>query len=465
MTDNGYLPSLAEHSERTILGAFERDPTRFPEVDLSITEFGLASHRVIYGAMAALHSEGRGWDDIVLAEVLRQRGELGILGETPLAYLASLTEGLYPKIPLDEHVALIREAARKRKLEALGERLLQHVQDPTQAAVGLESHLRTFVDQLAESTSIKTQAAGYTLTPLGELFLKPEAPTDYVWMNRLVAGTVSIVAAKPKVGKSVFGRNLTFAVATGNPFIGLPTKQGSVLYLGLEEREQEITADFRALGATGKEPIFVHVGPPSPMPIADLIAQIRERRPCLVVVDPMIRILPPNGNGDPYAQAYAVLGPLVDVALETGTHIQLLHHSPKGEKLDTIDALLGSIGLAGIAATVLVYKRTPENYRTLETRQRVGDDLPETMLTFDKTTKRLSVGASREVKELDDTERRILELLAATPGKAQPLSLIRNQVKGDTGVKGKALNSLCAEGKVLRFGKGKRNAPFLYSKA
>jgi RecA-family ATPase len=65
-----------------------------------------------------------------------------------------------------------------------------------------------------------------------------------------VAGTFSLAVAKPKVGKSTFARNLALAVSKGIPFLGRETKQGSVIYLALEERVEDITADFRAMGAS-----------------------------------------------------------------------------------------------------------------------------------------------------------------------------------------------------------------------
>ena len=46
---------------------------------------------------------------------------------------------------------------------------------------------------------------------------------------------MSVFAAKPKVGKSTFARNLAMAVARGNPFLGRNTAKGPVVYLALEE--------------------------------------------------------------------------------------------------------------------------------------------------------------------------------------------------------------------------------------
>lgn len=53
--------------------------------------------------------------------------------------------------------------------------------------------------------SMHEDQRGYALVPLGELMGVPDAPVDYLLEKRLVAGTVSVVVAKPKVGKVHIG--------------------------------------------------------------------------------------------------------------------------------------------------------------------------------------------------------------------------------------------------------------------
>jgi RecA-family ATPase len=69
----------------------------------------------------------------------------------------------------------------------------------------------------------------------------------------LPSGGFSLVAAKPKVGKSTFARCLGLSVACGEPFLGRRTQQGAVIYLALEEKRAEVRKHFQAMGATGEE--------------------------------------------------------------------------------------------------------------------------------------------------------------------------------------------------------------------
>src|SRR6185437_4164766 len=172
-----------------------------------------------------------------------------------------------------EHVANVRGTAERyargegftagpRLAELVGEPVVSRARD----WLGLRAVAETpqLRDESAAAVAPRPDAhgaganCGFKLTHIGELLSRPDTPEDFVWEGRLARGTVSIMVAKPKVGKSTVARNLTLAVSHGEPFLDQPTKQGECIYLALEECEEAVKADFRALGATGAEPIFVH---------------------------------------------------------------------------------------------------------------------------------------------------------------------------------------------------------------
>ncbi len=302
-------------------------------------------------------------------------------------------------------------------------------------------------------------ANGFTLIPLGELLKKPDVPLEYVWDGRLVAGTVSGVFAKPKVGKGTLARNFALALSRGEEFLGLPTKQGKCIYLALEEREQDVKADFRAMGADGTEPIDVHVAAAPPEGIRALCELVLEHKPRLVVIDPIIRLARIKDE-KAYGETYAVLGPLIDAARQTGTHIMFLHHSSKAPKADPTDSPLGSTALGAIPAT-LIYLKRAERYRTIQTVQRLGEEMPETVLQFDPDTKRLSTGGTREEAETETLSGDILDFLKAA-GEPKTEPEITEAVEGKTKFVRRALRQLVEQGKVFRDGCGKRGDPYRY---
>jgi hypothetical protein len=313
----------------------------------------------------------------------------------------------------------------------------------------------------AATESTSKPGNGFKLAGIGELLTRPEVPPDYLVDGLLVRGTLSCVVAKPKVGKSTFARGICFAVARGEPFLGRSTRSGACIYLALEERSEEVTADFRAMGADGTEPIDVHADTAPASATLSLVDLVRKRRPALVVIDPLFRLAPIRDE-KAYAEVYAALGPLIDLSRETGTHILLTHHAGKSPKADPIDSPLGSTAIGGAAATTIVLNRRGA-YRTVQTVTRIGQVLPETILSFDPETRLLSVGGTRAESDCQGIEKEIVEFLEAGGEKCE--REIVDHVTGTNAVKRKALRSLVKKGVVRRRGTGKKGDPFKYSYA
>jgi hypothetical protein len=300
---------------------------------------------------------------------------------------------------------------------------------------------------------------GFTLSHLSELFSRADIPQEYVVENLLISGTVSCVAAKPKVGKSTFVRNLCLAVSRGDDFLGLKTKQGECIYLALEEREEDLKNDFRAMGADGSEPIYIHAAAAPAEGIARLCDLVRVRRPVLVVIDPLFRLARIRDE-KAYAETYAALGPLIDVAREAGTHVLLTHHAGKSTRADAIDAPLGSTAIGGAVCTLIYLKRT-ETMRTIQTVQRIGQDIPETVLQFDVKSRSLSLGEEKAAADLQAIGETVLEFLRGTD-EPKTENEIDGAVEGKTGQKRKALRGLVTQGRISREGIGRKGDPYRY---
>ena len=93
-------------------------------------------------------------------------------------------------------------------------------------------------------------------------------------------------------------------------------------------------------------------------------------------------------------------------------------------------------------------------FRTISTVQRYGEDLPESVLSFDREAKTAELAGTRAEAE----EKRIsAEILAALAGK-QPTGEeeLLADIEGRTGPKRKVLRVLVKDGKVSRAGSGKR---------
>ena len=220
----------------------------------------------------------------------------------------------------------------------------------------------------------------------------------WAWDKTLPSGGLSILAAKPKVGKSTLARNLALAVARGASFLGRDTAPGSVVLLALEEKRPEVAAHFARMGASD-EPIHIHVGGAPEEALVALDAAIVETGATLAIVDPLQRLVRLR-DGNDYSQVSTALEPLLLLARRTGCHIMLVHHLGKGER-EGGDSILGSTALFGSVDSALIEKRRDE-VRTLESIQRYGVDLPRTVLAVESVTGTLE--ASGTVSEVESQE-------------------------------------------------------------
>jgi 5S rRNA maturation endonuclease (ribonuclease M5) len=298
----------------------------------------------------------------------------------------------------------------------------------------------------------------FTLQSLRDYFDSPQEEQPWLVEGRLPAGGMSVMTAKPKIGKSTLARQLALDVSTGEPFLERETQQGAVLYFALEEKRQEVTNHFRDLGATGDEPIHIHCGSAPLAALEEARTLLRQYRPALLVVDPLFKFTRVK-DGNDYAGMTAALEPILALARETGTHILVVHHSGKGERADPTDAILGSTAIFGNVDTAIMLAKH-DSYRTISTSQRYGEDLPETVLDFDPDRRAVTLGASRDQAEQEKREQQILAFLESHPGALE--ADILEGVVGRRQNKVSALRSLVGT-RIVRRGKGGKADPYRYS--
>lgn len=302
-----------------------------------------------------------------------------------------------------------------------------------------------------------------TFTHVGALLDEPDAQGEWLLDGLLPAGGFAVLVGKPKAGKSTLARNLCKAVAHGEAFLGRAVRQGAVLYLALEEKRSQVKAHFRSLGVSPDAPLRVFVGT-SPI---DGLSQLRtelERVRCqgepvaLVIIDPMFRLVRPR-DGNDYAAMTAALDPVLALARDSGACVLATHHGPKGERAD-VDSPIGSTAIAGSADVLLVLKRN-DRYRTLSTVQRMGEDLPETVIELDPETRAIRTSGTRQEADVSGMKAAIVGHLVTV---SEPVDepAIDGAVEGRTRTKREALRALVTDAKVSRIGTGKKGDPYRY---
>lgn len=298
-------------------------------------------------------------------------------------------------------------------------------------------------------------------TSLGDLLNEPEDTRPWVLEARLPVGGLSLLAGKPKAGKSTMARCLALAVTRGDTFLSFPTSRGPVLYLALEEKRSEVRRHFREMGATVDDRIYIFCAP-SPADGLPLLRKAAGRyAPVLIIVDPLFRFTRVKDAND-YAAVTIALEPLGTLARETGAGVLAVHHLGKGDR-EGGDSILGSTAIFAAVDTALLLKRT-EKYRTLSSVQRYGEDLEEITLAWDPTARTIAAGPSRDVADQAAMGDAILDYLAMTKEPVEE-KVILDQMEGRRGVKVKALRALVGAGKVVKTGRGGKADPFKYARS
>jgi hypothetical protein len=288
---------------------------------------------------------------------------------------------------------------------------------------------------------------------------EPEEAVQWLMEGRLPLEGWSLLAGKPKAGKTTMARCLALKVARGESFLGCAIEQGPVIYIALEEKRAEVRRHFRVMGATGDEEIYIYAATAPSEALERLQSSIHRIKPMLVIIDPLFRWIDVR-DGNDYATMTKALEPLLALARGFKAHVLCVHHLGKGDRVGG-DAILGSTAIFGAVDTVWLLKRF-ERCRTLSSIQRYGDDLEETVLCFDKRTETITLGETKEREEVNEMKKAVADFLEKQDSPASEPE-IKSGVEGNNRHKQTALRELVNEGTVTRQGKGARGDPFTYS--
>ncbi len=294
---------------------------------------------------------------------------------------------------------------------------------------------------------------------LGDLLEMPPQEIEFIVEGMLMKGGIGLLAGKPKAGKSTLARILALSVARGTPFLGFPVRKGPVLYYGLEEIESEVRRHFEEMGADGTEEIFISTQPLPGREVELVSEDIKRFSPSLVILDPLFRAVKVR-DASAYAEVSSALEPLLLLARESGAHIFCVHHLGKGARAGA-DSILGSTAIRG-AFDVNILLNKNDHHRTIQSENRYGEAIEETVLLFDPETKTMALGGSRVDA---DSERIENEFIAYLRKQGVPCSQkqIDSNVNGKTAWKRHAIRNLLESKQISRSGSGKKGEPFLYT--
>ena len=297
------------------------------------------------------------------------------------------------------------------------------------------------------------------LTHIRDLLAEPDDAVSWIVDGMLPAGGLSVLAGKPKGGKSTLARAMALRVSRGEPVLGRSTEKGPVVYIGLEDPRRVTKSHFRSLGAEPGDELYVWTGARPTEALAWLSGVLKNVDPMLVVVDTLQHLLGVSDLND-YARVVTALSPVLGLVRERVAHVMLVHHAGKGDRTG-FDSILGSTGILGTVDTAVLVKRREDGTRMIATMQRTGDDLPESVLALDEHREPRLEGTRADY----DAQQAEEKVLAWLERQTEPVKrdAVLAAVEGRAEAVVAAIGKLVAAGRVVRQGEGVRGSPFLLS--
>lgn len=318
-----------------------------------------------------------------------------------------------------------------------------------------------WVRDLLEDAPLINGKAGTPQTAkqtLATLMTETFAPLQWV-IPRYIPEGVTLLAGKPKVGKSWLVLAAALACVRSEQVLGETCTKQIVLHCALEDTKRRLHGRTQVLlgdEREGLEDYFYELEIPrlDKGCAAYLKQRIAEDHITLITIDTLAAVASPKGKDETQNAAdYRNIAELTKLAHETGVSIIIVHHLRKQGSEDKFDMISGTLGIAAAADHLMVLDHEGDGLR-LCTRGR--DAEPEDKLVdFDSEMGEWTVTGDyeREDKGISHSRQTILAALGTETSSMKPAEVAKMTGLKISTVQG-TLRRMAKAGEVKRTGYG-----------
>ncbi|MBP8123744.1 MAG: AAA family ATPase [Caldilineaceae bacterium] len=293
--------------------------------------------------------------------------------------------------------------------------------------------------------------------------------TEFPEPNWVVPGLIpeglTILAGRPKVGKSWFALQVGTAVGSGGMVFDKRVVQGRVLYLALEDSYRRLKERLQKQRAVTTTNMFFETEWPGldEGGLTLLEQHIEKNQPKVVFFDTISRVLRKSdqNNGQDMGR---VLGDLQRLAIDHHIGIILIDHHKKsgGEGTNPIDDILGATAKTAVAdATLGLFRDKGERRYTLKA---TGREIEEQSLNiaFDGATGCWQLLGETGGTLIDTNRHQVLTKVKALFAEGHPPTTahIAERLNMDPGNVNRILADLTASGEIIRGKKLGKEQPY-----
>ena len=180
-------------------------------------------------------------------------------------------------------------------------------------------------------------------------------------VDGLLYAGVYILAGAPKIGKSFLVAQLAYHVSTGQKLWEYDVRQGTVLYLALEDDFGRIqNRMFMMYGVEDTDKLyFATVAGKIGNGLDEQLENFMREHPDtkLIIIDTMQKIREAGGEAYSYASDYEIIGKLKQFADKYCICVLTVHHTRKQPAGDSFEMISGTTGLLGCADGSLLMQK------------------------------------------------------------------------------------------------------------
>lgn len=203
------------------------------------------------------------------------------------------------------------------------------------------------------------------------------------WLiEKILPKGLTIVAGRPKVGKSFLTLNIACTISEGLKFLNkYPTKKRKVLLVTNEDSERRIKNRLSKI-KYNKDNLLFYFEPfqfsgDFEEPLKNVL---QESKIDFVIIDTLVKAIKmKNSKKNQYYSEYEIFGKIQDVCRKLNIGIILVHHTRKAHSDHDIDKILGTTGISGAVDTVWILEKQKPYYFRLAIQ---GKDVNEIDLSI-----------------------------------------------------------------------------------
>lgn len=244
----------------------------------------------------------------------------------------------------------------------------------------------------------------------------------------IVPEGVTILAGKPKLGKSWLALGMCISVAAGGYVLGkLKVPKAETLYLSLEGSTRGLRGRLEKMLGGEEPPEGLHFSTEWPRldegGLEALDGWLSEHPECvLVVIDTLAKVKPrASGRRNAYDEDRDAVDPLAPLVEKHSVALLLVHHLRKMAAADPLDEINASTGLtAGVDGTLILKRDRGRADAFLYVTGREIEEETELALRWDDDIKSWALAGDASEYRLSQERQEIIALLQRSPGPQRP---------------------------------------------